>query len=433
MLLTAGLALFLLGCQASAESAPAPLAASTESSDGWPLTDGSTAASAPASDQDTAAQVAAAVPAPSSPGMSPASAESEPTTPVVEQAAPPTAALAPDQPPTDAPAAPPSLVHVVRDVSRSVVMITNGLGFGSGVVIDPLGYVLTAAHVVEGRASVTVTFPDGSEERGLVIGRDQIRDLAMVKISGRPDLPTARLGHRDLIAVGDEVLALGYSSFNEGISITAGVVSDFIQEEEEEFGYLQTDAGFYSGQSGGPVITTAGEIVGIVSVARFTSFQAPAGWAVAMDDITLWHIERLKTGEQILEPETTAIGSTIDNPAPFGHAVRVYGTGLDTGSIHDVTVVDVVRGEDANAVVQAAYQFNPPPQQGIDYLLALVRIRYVKGDEGRTDWLHQVDFGMLSSDGIKYFSFLGVVPPRPFLSIRLYPATRSRHGRCGRS
>ena len=121
------------------------------------------------------------------------------------------AASTPEPAPVAAPTQ--SLAQVVSSVSSAVVMISARQGFGSGFIIDKHGYILTAGHVVAGLSSVTVTLADGTEEPGLVIGRDEIRDLGMIKISGREDLPVARLGNVADIGVGVAVMALGHADF----------------------------------------------------------------------------------------------------------------------------------------------------------------------------------------------------------------------------
>ncbi len=416
MTAVAAMALLLAGCQGDAAASPTEAPTSvldTSTATAAPPLPGPTEAPPTPEATQAPTQVAAST---ATPGPRPAPPAPPTPMPVVA------AASTPEPAPVAAPTQ--SLAQVVSSVSSAVVMISARQGFGSGFIIDKHGYILTAGHVVAGLSSVTVTLADGTEEPGLVIGRDEIRDLGMIKISGREDLPVARLGNVADIGVGVAVMALGHADFNEGVSITSGVVSDLVIQETDGFSYLQTDAGFYSGQSGGPVITRTGEVVGVVSLGQFTNFSAPAGWAIALDDFTLWMVERLKAGEQVLKPMEVAIGRTRDNPAPIGHTVRVHGIAADgTDSIHDITVIQVLRDGRAEEMLQAAFQWNPPPPAGIDYLLALVRIKYVQGPEGRTDWMHQMDFGMLSTQGVKYFSFLGVVPPEPYLSARGYPGS----------
>ena len=365
-----------------------------------------------------------------------------PTTPVpmVAPAAPtptpvpepsPTATATPQPSPTPAPTATPTpipeptptLPQILKSVSESIVQVVTTGGKGSGVIIDQLGYVLTAAHVVGVDASVTVIHQNGEEERAFILGRDEVRDLAIIKISGGPHLRTVELGNIDAVEVGDQVMVLGYTPFNEATTTTIGIVSQILPHETEAFAYLQTDATFHSGQSGGPVITKKGLVVGIVSRSpASTSPLVTLGWAIAMDDDTKALILRMEAGEVNLTPELPGPGHSRRNPAPINYPVRVLGRYFDGSPMaHDISVTEVLRGDDAWELIQAAHRFNAPAQEGMEYLAARIRMTYSRGPEGQTDWVHQLDFGMLSSQGLDYNIPFWLQPPEPFLSARLYP------------
>ena len=94
-----------------------------------------------------------------------------------------------------------------------------------------------------------------------------------------------------------------------------------------------------------------------------------------------------------------------------------------TTTIHEVTIVEVIRGPRADELLQETFSFNPKPSPGREYMLALVRLRYLQGPEGETDWVHQVDFRLLSGQGVRYDYPFGVFPIEPFLSARLYPGS----------
>jgi hypothetical protein len=305
-------------------------------------------------------------------------------------------------------------------VENATVRIKSSMGSGTGIIIDRQGYVLTANHVVETLPSVTVLHASGRQERGLVVGRDEIRDLAMIKISGRLDLPVVTLGNVANVKVGDRVLALGYPGFSERLSVTGGSISALLPQEVNEFSIVQTDAALYAGLSGGPLITPKGEVIAI----SVSSPALQAGFAIAIDDNTLQIVSRLKAGELILKPSPPAFGLTKQNPAPVSHTVRVIGPpsyfGSVTLTIHEITVAQVYRGAAANEFVAGTYQYNPPPLPGMEYMLALIRIRYVQGPLGETDWVHQVDFRLLSGGGLAY-DYPLVVPVMPFLSAQIYP------------
>ncbi|MBO0721259.1 MAG: trypsin-like peptidase domain-containing protein [Blastocatellia bacterium] len=141
-------------------------------------------------------------------------------------------------------------------------------GNGSGVIIDPQGYILTNHHVVQGADRIKVRLYDGNEYPGRVIGSDQETDLAVVKIDPAAPLSAARMGDSEKMNVGDWVLAIG-SPFGLDQTVTAGIISakerksaDVYQKAGFQY-FLQTDAAINHGNSGGPLININGEVIGI--------------------------------------------------------------------------------------------------------------------------------------------------------------------------
>ena len=165
-----------------------------------------------------------------------------------------------------------SFARVAQDVEPCVVNIkmSNAYqldGTGSGVIVNPDGYILTNAHVVNGATRLRVRLSDGSESEARVIGVDKQTDLAVIKIDLKRVLPAARMGDSDKLAVGDWVLAIG-SPFGLEQTVTAGIISakdrDTESREQTPFQkFLQTDAAINPGNSGGPLVNLAGEVIGI--------------------------------------------------------------------------------------------------------------------------------------------------------------------------
>lgn len=144
-------------------------------------------------------------------------------------------------------------------------------GVGSGVVIVDDGTILTNLHVVTGSTRLTVTFADGTESEAVVIGAQPENDLAVLRAKTLPDdLVAATLGSSAKLRPGDEVLAVGFP-FGIGPSISAGVVSglnrEFLSPEGKRMlsRLIQFDAAANPGNSGGPLVTMDGEVVGIVT------------------------------------------------------------------------------------------------------------------------------------------------------------------------
>lgn len=144
-------------------------------------------------------------------------------------------------------------------------------GVGSGVVIVDDGTILTNLHVVTGSTRLTVTFADGTESEAVVIGAQPENDLAVLKAKTLPDdLVAATLGSSAKLRPGDEVVAVGFP-FGIGPSVSAGVVSglnrEFLSPEGKRMlsRLIQFDAAANPGNSGGPLVTMDGEVVGIVT------------------------------------------------------------------------------------------------------------------------------------------------------------------------
>ena len=134
---------------------------------------------------------------------------------------------------------------------------------GSGVIISPDGYIVTNNHVVEGADQRTVTLNDNREYNARIIGTDKNSDLALIKIDGK-NLPAIQIGNSDDLKVGEWVLAVG-NPFNLNNTVTAGIVSAKARSlgANGVESFIQTDAAINSGNSGGALVNTRGELVGI--------------------------------------------------------------------------------------------------------------------------------------------------------------------------
>lgn len=138
-------------------------------------------------------------------------------------------------------------------------------GSGSGVIISTDGYIVTNNHVVEGADELTVTLNDNNKEYSArIIGTDATTDLALIKIEGK-DFPAITIANSDDIKVGEWVLAVG-NPFNLTNTVTAGIVSakgrSLYQPNKIE-SFIQTDAAINRGNSGGALVNTRGELIGI--------------------------------------------------------------------------------------------------------------------------------------------------------------------------
>ena len=137
-------------------------------------------------------------------------------------------------------------------------------GTGTGFLVDASGLILTNLHVIEAADRVTVKLADGRSFRARVVGADSDTDIAVLKVESPVPLPHVTLGDSDHVRVGEWVCAIG-NPFAYEHTVTVGVVS-FVGRKLFDHGldhYLQTDAAISFGNSGGPLLNTAGEVVGI--------------------------------------------------------------------------------------------------------------------------------------------------------------------------
>ena len=141
---------------------------------------------------------------------------------------------------------------------------------GSGFVIDMAGHIVTNYHVVEGARRVEVSFSNNDSVSAVVVGSDPSTDIAVLSVDlGSRALTPLQLGNSDSVRVGDEVVAIG-NPFGLARSVTAGIVSALQRPLQAPNGYtidhvIQTDAALNHGNSGGPLLNAAGEVIGVNS------------------------------------------------------------------------------------------------------------------------------------------------------------------------
>lgn len=176
-----------------------------------------------------------------------------------------------------------STASVVQRISPTVVTVVNQMeaqrdvwGYlyespearGSGVIVDPSGYIVTNHHVVENAAELTVIFDDGTDLPAQLVGDDYpFSDLAVIKVEGG-EYPYAPLGDSDALLVGEPVIAIGSALGDFRNTVTSGVISGLgrtikVDQDLSLEGMIQTDAAINHGNSGGPLVNLRGEVVGI--------------------------------------------------------------------------------------------------------------------------------------------------------------------------
>ncbi len=162
------------------------------------------------------------------------------------------------------------------------------LSGGTGFIIDPDGFILTNDHVIQGAEKVEVKVGEQDDYKATVVGKDPASDLALLKINGTKPFPVVKLGDSDRLRVGDWVMAIG-DPLNFDKTVTVGVVSGkgrqagLSQATASFENLIQTDAAINFGNSGGPLVNVAGEVIGInTAISRFAQnigFAVPINMA----------------------------------------------------------------------------------------------------------------------------------------------------------
>ena len=140
------------------------------------------------------------------------------------------------------------------------------IGSGSGVIVSPDGYIITNYHVIENNSKIEITTNNNKTYNAKVIGADPDTDIAVLKIDANQKLPYVNFGNSDATRIGEWVLAVG-NPFNLNSTVTAGIISaksrDLNKRDRKNESYIQTDAAVNRGNSGGALVNTNGELIGI--------------------------------------------------------------------------------------------------------------------------------------------------------------------------
>jgi S1-C subfamily serine protease len=313
----------------------------------------------------------------------------------------PNAKLTEVRPPVNRP--PGSIADIAKRVLPAVVSVEirapSGSGFGSGVVIDGNGYILTNNHVISpvatgGRGTLRVLFSDQSAADVRIVGRDPKTDLAVLKVE-KTGLTVASLGNSDGLAVGDPVIAIG-SPLGLAGTVTSGIVSALKRpvrlngegsDTNAVINAIQTDAAINPGNSGGALVDGSGSVVGINSaIATLTtgaqvseSGNIGVGFAIPINEARAIAEQLIRTGSvqhADLGANTRSVtdgsrdGALVEEISPGGSAAK---GGLQEGDV--ITQVDdqVIISRDQLVVVVSAHRVGDQ-----------VKITYVRSGKTRT-------------------------------------------------
>ena len=245
-------------------------------------------------------------------------------------------------------------------------------GSGSGFVFTPDGFILTNSHVVHGASQIDVTLMDGRKFQAQLIGDDPDTDLAVIRITA-PNLVPAQLGDSQAIRVGQLVIAIG-NPFGFQYTVTAGVVSALGRSLRAQSGRLmdgviQTDAALNPGNSGGPLVNSRGEVIG-VNTAMILPAQGIC-FATSIDTAKFVAGRLIRDGK-ISRSYIGVAGQNVPIPRRI---VRFYQLPVETG----VLVVSFETNGEASAAREAGLltgdlmvEFDGQPIRGIDDLHRLL-------------------------------------------------------------
>ncbi len=280
-----------------------------------------------------------------------------------------------------------AITEAVAKVGPAVVTVVNDTGqgqaSGSGVIISGDGYILTNNHVVEGQRALSVIFQNGDTADAQLIGSDIFADVAVIRV-GVPVPAVAELGNSDSLKPGESVIAIGSPLGDFKNTVTVGVVSATGRTIESESGYLmedllQTDAAINHGNSGGPLVNLAGQVIGlntlVVRGGGFTGDQAEGlGFAVASNTVRAVSDQIIRQGYvsrpylgvqwELITPDVARLYSLradwgiyvtgLTNDGPAGQA------GVQVGDI--ITAIDDVTLDESHPFINTLLEHQPGQQ-----------------------------------------------------------------------
>jgi len=247
-------------------------------------------------------------------------------------------------------------------------------GAGTGIIISKDGYILTNNHVIDGANDVTVVSADGTTYDNVkIIGRDPLNDVAFLKIGNVSDLPAAQLGDSKSVRIGQKVVAIGNALGQYQNTVTSGIISGTGRSVEASLDgtdtgdtesltdLIQTDAAINSGNSGGPLVNLAGQVIGIntaiASDANSVGFVIPISSTkgVIASVMETGKVSRAYLGVRYLSV-TPDVAKTYDLSVKQGAyiftdrgAAVVTGGPADKAGIKDKDIITKVNGIDIGA------------------------------------------------------------------------------------
>ena len=273
-----------------------------------------------------------------------------------------------------------SCVGITVDIVSTNVFgqTVTGAAAGSGFVITEDGYILTNYHVIDGANSIKVTFDNGKEYTATYVGGEEKNDIAVIKVDATGLTPVV-IGKSSDMLVGEQVTTignpLGELTFSESTGIISALDRSITMSDGRQMNLIQTDCAINSGNSGGPLFNSHGEVIGIVS-AKYSSGSNSSsasveglGFAIPMDDVASMVSDLVKngyvTGKPIMGISVADVDESVTSyGVPQGAIIRVVTpdlcgakAGLQAGDI--VTKIDNTDVTSASDLTSAIGNYKP--------------------------------------------------------------------------
>ena len=273
-----------------------------------------------------------------------------------------------------------SCVGITVDIVSTNVFgqTVTGAAAGSGFVITEDGYILTNYHVIDGANSIKVTFDNGKEYTATYVGGEEKNDIAVIKVDATGLTPVV-IGKSSDMLVGEQVTTignpLGELTFSESTGIISALDRSITMSDGRQMNMIQTDCAINSGNSGGPLFNSHGEVIGIVS-AKYSSGSNSSsasveglGFAIPMDDVASMVSDLVKngyvTGKPIMGISVADVDESVTSyGVPQGAIIRVVTpdlcgakAGLQAGDI--VTKIDNTDVTSASDLTSAIGNYKP--------------------------------------------------------------------------
>ena len=260
-----------------------------------------------------------------------------------------------------------STVGITTEVNTNVYgQVVQTAASGSGFIVSQNGYIVTNYHVIEDADSIQVTLYDGRSYPATLVGGDEDNDVAVLKIEETGLTPVV-IGSSDSLVVGDQVFAIGNPLGELTFSLTGGYVSaldrNVTMSDGSRMNYIQTDTAINSGNSGGPLFNTYGQVVGIVTAKLSSSGSSTSasveglGFAIPMDNVKNIITDLIEHGYVTGKPYLGLVSTNVSGEAQrYGTPAGAYVLGVVEGSCSanvGVQTGDIITAFNGEAITSA--------------------------------------------------------------------------------